>query len=66
MSKKYICEGCGGCFESDQTDEEALAEFKRLYPNTEYTAANTAIVCDDCHLKIEELRRKFEPGSVLQ
>jgi len=63
MTRKYLCEGCGGCFESDQDDAAAEEEFKRLYPGLDMKEVKTVVVCDDCHNKIQAMRFK---GGTLQ
>ena len=50
MAKHYICEGCGGTYESGRPEEEALAEFKANYPDC--LPKDMAIICDDCHQRV--------------
>lgn len=68
MGKKYTCAACGSNCESNDnwTDEDAIAEFHRLYPGMKYDPEAMVVVCDDCHDKIEEIRRRIQPGSILQ
>ncbi len=47
---EYKCQMCGGEFESDITDEEALEEARELFP--EYEKEEMEIVCDDCWKKM--------------
>lgn len=47
MSQLYTCVACKGTFHSDWTDEEAWAEYERLYPGVPRSEA--ASVCDDCY-----------------
>lgn len=44
----YKCAQCAGIFESDWTDEEALAETERNFGPLE-TAGPLAVICNDCY-----------------
>lgn len=41
----FTCDSCGGTFKKAWTDEEADAEFKRLFPHE----LKRVTVCDDCY-----------------
>ncbi len=62
MNRKYLCEGCGGFFESDRDDDAAEEEFKRLYPGVDRNKINIAVVCDDCHNEIQA--KRFGRGTL--
>lgn len=42
----YTCAMCGGVFESDWSDEDALAEKDALWGDTPVDECD--VVCDDC------------------
>ena len=44
---RYQCTICHGIYESDWTDEEALAEAKQKFGMS--NPADLAVVCDDCY-----------------
>ena len=64
---EYECAACAGTFESDLPDEEAVAEFERLF-GRHYPGEDMAIVCDPCHRammsKLEDAGLIDEDGSV--
>ncbi len=43
---EYRCAQCGGVFESDWSNDEAIAEAAVLFPSDK--PSDMAIVCDDC------------------
>jgi len=47
MTRQYVCQACGGKFESDQTDE--AAEEDMLKNEGFISPEERAIVCDDCY-----------------
>lgn len=50
MALTYVCEDCGGRFESDWTDDEAMAECYLLFgPIPE---EDQMVLCDDCFKKL--------------
>lgn len=44
--RSYTCERCGGIFDEEWTDEEALAESTAMFGPL--PKADLAVVCDDC------------------
>ena len=42
----YTCGSCGGRFESERSDQEALTESVALFGK--HQAKDLAVVCDDC------------------
>lgn len=46
MAETYKCAACGGVFEKGRSDEEALDEKDRLWPD--FNLRDCSIVCDDC------------------
>lgn len=43
----YVCENCGGTFESDWGEDEALAETSQLFGFLP-VEDDRAVICDDC------------------
>ncbi len=46
---EYRCSACGGIFENGWSDEEALAESKKLWPGVQ--PEECVEICDDCNVK---------------
>lgn len=46
QSVHYKCAACGGEFDSERSDEDALAESKRLWGDL--PASALTVICDDC------------------
>lgn len=63
MTKKkkdtFKCEGCGGEFLKAWTEKEAIQEYHERFPGEPFDMKGLAIVCENCHNKIE-LRLKEE------
>lgn len=55
MAETFTCEECGGTFDKEWTDDEALDEANELWSREEQSAAGLAIVCHDCWLRLMEL-----------
>lgn len=53
MADTFTCANCGGAFEKDWTDEEAVAESVLVFGDLE--PDDQAIVCDDCYVMMTEL-----------
>lgn len=51
-SNQFICEQCGGVFDKEVTDEEAMKESKEIFGDIPQN--QLAIVCDDCFKKVME------------
>lgn len=49
----YMCKICGGVFEKEISDSEALKEKDELFPET--LIEDCEIICDDCFKKIMPL-----------
>jgi hypothetical protein len=45
--KKFKCQACKGIFEEGWTEEEALEEWNRDFPNVPFD--ESAVICDDCY-----------------
>lgn len=62
MADTYTCEGCGGTFPKGWTDEEAEAEYEKLYGKPMGEARG--ILCDHCDrmfkLWLDENKRFFD------
>lgn len=56
MAAKYQCAECQGIFEMAISDDEAKAEFKKLW-GFDPPPDSTSIVCDDCY---EALLKRLE------
>ena len=54
---QFKCARCGGIFDKEVTDEEALDESRTIFGSV--PIKNLAVVCDDCFNKVIE-RRKIE------
>lgn len=50
---EYTCELCHETFERTRSDEDALAESRKLFGEVEMS--ELAIVCDDCFKKLEPM-----------
>lgn len=48
--KTFTCEDCGGTFDADWTEEEAVAEAVQTFPGQD--VADMAPVCDHCYEEI--------------
>ena len=46
----YTCDVCGGTFQSDWSDEDALREMKRNFGDV--AKEDRRIACDDCFRKM--------------
>ena len=51
MADMFVCAMCGGEFEKDWSDEEAMAELKENFGDVSGDALD--VVCDDCYNKIK-------------
>lgn len=47
---EYRCDKCKQVFTKTRREEEALKEFKKIFPNV--TPTDRVIVCEDCYVKI--------------
>ena len=47
---EFTCDACGESFEKAWSDEKAIAESKKAFPDDDYT--DMAVVCDDCWHKM--------------
>jgi len=52
---QYQCENCGGIFERGQSDEKALEELSKEFPNT--SIDNCVLVCDNCYKEIMDFKK---------
>lgn len=48
--RTYTCDRCGGTFETDRSDEDAMEEALRLFG--EIPPDQIAVVCTDCHRRM--------------
>jgi 5-methylcytosine-specific restriction endonuclease McrA len=48
MTERFRCEHCGREFRTEQTDDEAHARQRHLFPETEGPRADDATLCDAC------------------
>lgn len=55
----YTCALCQKTFETDRTDEEALAEFAVEFPGASVKPDDMEIVCDLC---FQAMMAAFRPG----
>lgn len=51
MGQTYTCAHCGGTFESDRSDADALMEFQEVFTEEQRSRDSEppALVCDDCY-----------------
>lgn len=59
----YVCAACKGEFTKGWNEAEAMAEWKRDYPDT--PDSERIVVCDDCHIKIEAFKKGPQPPVTL-
>lgn len=50
--REYVCDECGGTFETGWSDEEAREEAEALFPGA--SPEDMAVVCDECFKEIAE------------
>lgn len=53
MASTYHCAWCLGVFTKTVSDEEAEAEYRRLYPDAARAGDDREIVCDDCFKRMQ-------------
>lgn len=55
---EYICAVCGEIFEKGQSDEDALEELNKNYPD--FSQEECELVCEDCYQipYFKKLRKK--------
>lgn len=46
--RQYECENCGETFESEWTEEEAIAEAKKNFGD-DWDMSDKCSICDDCY-----------------
>lgn len=51
MRRQYICDACYGTFTTEWTDEDAMAESRRLFGNL--PVEELSRVCEDCFHKLK-------------
>lgn len=47
MADTFTCEGCGGTFAKEWSDEEAEKEYTILWG--QHMGEERGVLCDDCH-----------------
>ena len=52
IGNEYVCACCGETFTKTWTDDEAMEEFKKNFP--EHVDDKLAIICDDCYKAMRE------------
>jgi threonine synthase len=50
-TRSYTCENCGGTFEDEWTEAEAVAEYRKLFPADE-KLEEAVPICDPCYEEI--------------
>ena len=50
--KTFKCAACGGTFEQEWSEEEALAELERVFPG--WSPDDCSVICDDCHSAMKD------------
>ena len=50
----YRCEMCGGTFETERSDADALMEYQQTFTESERALDSEppALVCDDCYMTL--------------
>lgn len=70
MKKTFKCALCEGTFPCPPEDiwnhDQALAEYKELYPQYEYDPKKVALTCDNCHEIIQQWRLHNEGHKTIQ
>ena len=69
-SQTYTCENCGGTFEKNRSDEEAMAEALAADRFPVGEPVDVAVICDDCYNRMMAWietqggpEKLFGPGS---
>ena len=52
MSNTYTCASCGEMFKKGWSDEEAEAEYGKVFAEAKAASKERAVVCDDCYTLI--------------
>lgn len=57
---EFECAVCKGTFVTDWTHDDAMAEFKRNWPNRSVAPEDIVSLCDECHKKHYAKLKKLE------
>lgn len=58
----YTCAMCGGTFETERPDQEAVAEMRELW-GSEMTKESCEVVCDDCFKELMKDLQEWPPRA---
>lgn len=61
--REFTCEACGGTFTSELTDEQAMAESRKIF-GEHIEKDKCAIICDDCYKKMTSERSPVSAEAI--
>jgi len=56
MTDRFTCAVCGGTFDKQRSDDEALADMRQRCPGTVQDEP-LEVICDECFQRLEEFRK---------